>query len=389
MLLWVNWRSYDTISGDLGEESALIRSVVLGSGIALVVAHVALAAWLIGRRLSPAVSIVGLLPPMAYLTYLILNVWSAIPDGASRWILTEERVMIHQLTGLMPAILYFGLVLMANKAREMASAFVGAVCLSGLAMLSVAVIDADASPVLVVALMMLAMLFSLGLLRALIGFYKVISKASPGWLPGMGFLLAGVFPFVGLYVNKEVPFPYDFQTTGVYVLAAVNVLVLSLPRFSNPVARRFLWVCQCVMLPFTLYFFVTFLPFFPFAVPGLMVYGGGLLVLVPVALALFHGGCVWDGFLVERDHGGPLRPMLLGLVAFCSIPCVMFWRAGHDRVVLHQALDYAYSGTPTADARFDGDPASLERTLDSLVDFKPESSSRSSPICTTARSSTV
>ena len=75
---------------------------------------------------------------------------------------------------------------------------------------------------------------------------------------------------------------------------------------SNPAGRRLVWFAQCAGLPFTFYFFVVFLPFLPLSVPGLMIWGGGLLVLVPACVLLLHGFRVVAGFRKLRSEASGL-----------------------------------------------------------------------------------
>jgi hypothetical protein len=373
LLLWVNWQSYSTIAGDLATGDHVPWFGALGGGGVLIAGYLCfMVKFLAGRRqLSPRSAVFALLPMPMFLGYTLVNLASTVPSGASLWILRPDTVVLHQLTGVVPTFLFFGVVLVGHKARDMAVEVF--LCLTTPCLVLFAnghmYRDLEGAFILVV-MMMLGMLCTFGILRLLITGYRGAARASSRGLCIMGVCLGLVLPLIGLMVNESIPFPYDFQTGWIVLLTVVNGVLVSLPSIENELGRRLIWLGQCALLPFTLYFFFVFLPFFPLAVPGMIFWGGGLLVIVPTALALFQAFRVYDGFQLECRSSGRLVPAVLGVFAFCMIPGSLAWRAGQDRAALHEALDFAYSESPTANARFDGDLNDLKRTLTNLVEFK-------------------
>lgn len=96
-----------------------------------------------------------------------------------------------------------------------------------------------------------------------------------------------LLPLAGLLLNRIIPFPSDLQSLWCYLLTGLTANVLLLPDdlgFKGRVLGFFRWVT----LPFTLYFFILFLPFAPLALPAMLFIGAGILLLAPTILLGIH-----------------------------------------------------------------------------------------------------
>lgn len=104
---------------------------------------------------------------------------------------------------------------------------------------------------------------------------------------GWTFIAALLLPLLGLLLNRLVPFPGDFQSPWSYVLTTLTALVLLLPD-SKSIFGKLIAAARWATFPFTLYFFIVFLPFMPLAIPGMLAFGLGILLLAPTALLSIH-----------------------------------------------------------------------------------------------------
>lgn len=216
----------------------------------------------------------------------------------------------------------------------------------------------------------LSSLASASILRLCTSLYVGARISSPIRLGLFTLFVALLAPLGGLWLNFYIPFPENFQLPMIYAATVVNGIVLLLPNFRNPTWRRLIWLTQCLLFPFSVYFFAVFLPFTPLAPIGLVFFGGGLLVYVPTMLFLLHGFRIFDGYRAELHAGNKWGPLILGLAA------VLVWPAGYtlqtrlDRASLHEALDYLQYPNYSANNRYTGNLSTLRSSLTHLRDFK-------------------
>ena len=100
-------------------------------------------------------------------------------------------------------------------------------------------------------------------------------------------LVTLVFPLSGLFLNRRLPFPSDLQSPWCYGLTVLTAASLLMPdgkgRWGQLLAY-FRWAT----FPFTLYFFILFLPFLPLSLPSMLILGAGILIFAPTLLMCFH-----------------------------------------------------------------------------------------------------
>jgi hypothetical protein len=384
VLLLLNLASWWLVSGEVNRAQARLAAWVLTSEWLLLAAVAALS---LRRRSRP-------LPLPAQLGVLALNVlylwfstqWigEAIPPSVTAWVLPVERVIFHQFALVMPAVFHAALVVACRplplpRGKDLAFALGLAIAVplawfAALSLIQHFELWRWGFPVpewFALALVFLsALLCVMALLRA--------CAVAAAWIAGQGarawgllVLLVGIAaPLGGLWLNRSIPFPADFQDPAIYALAILNGLFL-LPRpGARPRARLAPWLGQCLFLPFTLYFFLVFLPFLPLALGAILAAGAGFLVLAPVALFMVHGWALLDGFSRHAAALGRRRALALGLAAAALMPAWLLGNALLDRASLRSALDYAYSPNPRAPARFHGSPAAVRRSLARLAAFK-------------------
>ncbi|MBS0661062.1 MAG: MSEP-CTERM sorting domain-containing protein [Verrucomicrobia bacterium] len=250
------------------------------------------------------------------------------PENLAPWMLSTANVdhrqsMLLLIPCYVAAIGLLRLQMGARTGRWVASAALGA-GLVGSLLASMYLARPDFRP----------LFYLVGLAAGAVGI--VISALPP--LLRRRYLVAGGFPLLGLCVNAAFPFPANFQRVAVYVLLLVNAVVICWPEPTRPDLRRALWLARCAMLPFTAYFFALLLPWLGFWMIGLVVYGGGALVLAPLALANLHFPLIATGW---REHCSAPRSTATALAAvgaMCLLPVSLIGLALAEKSNLDRAL---------------------------------------------------
>lgn len=101
-------------------------------------------------------------------------------------------------------------------------------------------------------------------------------------------VITTVLPFAGLALNADIPFPADFQYGWFYAATAFTAIALMLPDGKSRGTRLAMWFARWAAIPFTLYFFIVFLPFLPLSVLAMFFFGAGILILAPTLLFWRH-----------------------------------------------------------------------------------------------------
>ena len=385
VLLLVNLRAFWIASGECapwqknmaGRISAFELGLILGVGALALLFHAR-------RKFIPwSLNWVLLIAPILYLwlfTWQIGN--TLIPASVSTWILPPEQLLYYQFTLMMPVIFYATVRLacidiqisIAREVGVVALALFGPPLFWLLFTRYARFIHCGDNQVLGVVIAVTFLCSSVivvaGVTRACVGGYLAIRRKGAVALGILSFLVGLAGPIGGLWLNSRIPFPADFQGWPVYALALVNGCLLLLPDFNNPRLRRFVWLAQCALFPFTFYFFFVFLPFLPLFIPAIIIMGAGFLVLTPTALFLVHGQRILDGYGFESREGKRFIPALLAALALAILPAITITQAVIDRTVLRHAMDYIYSPDYRLADRFSGSRSAVQRSLERLRDFK-------------------
>ncbi len=133
------------------------------------------------------------------------------------------------------------------------------------------------------------------------------------------FVVACVGPLAGLWLNRGIPFPVDFQSPVVYLLAFLNGIALMLPVVRSIFWHRAIWLAQCVLFPFSAYFF----PRLPAVAADEPLRHDrrrrGISPARPVVLGITHAYRLADGFREEVRE----RPRVArGVARHCRRACL-------------------------------------------------------------------
>jgi hypothetical protein len=385
ILLACNLRAYHLVAGEMDgiQRDLAAWAGLLNAANILLGAVCCLPPWGRRRLLSPAGLGLWLASQAGYLWWFCVYGFRLMPDSVAFWILSETEVIGQIFILTMPSV-FVGLLLLATWPLPLTPGKdIGLSCLAllGPPVFFYALIQAVATlgigayierlTLLLVLLFIAATaLLFFGLFRLLLwGMRWVAAYAWAEWV-----LLAGlglVAPLGGLWLNRHIPFPYDFQSTAVYALAVLNGLVLLLPLGVGRRLSWLGWVGGCLSFPFTLYFFLVFVPFFPLAIPAVLAAGAGFLILAPAGLFFVHAEQLRRRFRVLCGAGFSARAVAAaGILAFLAVPAAFLEECVEDRVQIRRALEYAYHGDTSKELRFAGDPHSVARCLERLRDRK-------------------
>jgi hypothetical protein len=103
------------------------------------------------------------------------------------------------------------------------------------------------------------------------------------------FITAFVLPLAGLIINQSFSAFGDFSHPLFYIIAAVNGILLLLPKSNNTRLRLAMFYLKSVGYTYILYFFIIFLPITPLGFVGIIFYGLGLLIFAPAMVTLLQG----------------------------------------------------------------------------------------------------
>ncbi|HMO03942.1 MAG TPA: MSEP-CTERM sorting domain-containing protein [Kiritimatiellia bacterium] len=349
-LLGLHLHAFDLVRGELDAEGrgAHVTVFALLGGLILVSSALGGWIWRTGRRVNVPVALLLFGAGFGYLWIFMLLAEDLVPRSVGAWMLSIDELGYNHLSLVAPS-LFYALVLLAGtpvaamgKRDAVFSASVVIAIPLFWAVIAQAIFainwDVDL-PAWLLAFMMFMMtaMMLLAFLRMLLHLHR--------WLGGMAILpvLAGlVFPLAGLALNAAIPFPSDLQDPRVYLFTAINGLALCLPAFT-PAWIVPVWFLRVALFPFTIYFFILFLPFLPLSIPAMIVMGAGFLILAPTLLFVVQAQrIVSEGMAIALARGF-WRTFALLLLGLAIVPAGYLGRAWWHRHALEQAINAVYA----------------------------------------------
>lgn len=381
ILLGVNFAGYRLVEGNMDEAQRQLARTLGAANLALATLPL-LAAWLVhrirGLRATMPWALGTIFVQTAYAWAAVAAMDDVIPRSIPSWIYPSDEYLYNQMTFALLPLFWgilrlaaveprrgfgrsFGLSLAAAVGAPIAI-YLGGTTLAHLHFGSVHVVFIAAAVVLAGIVMFT------GMARAmLLGLRKMGGDRPTGTRVAI-FFFALVLPVCGLLLNRSIPFPTDFQAWEVYALTVANTIVLAIASFTRFTRPRLTAALLCLTLPFSLYFFLVFLPFTPLSLPAVLACGAGFLVLAPVILFILHLHLLNQARQAVRLGAAGLA---LCLGAFAVLPGCFLARCVADRAALHGALDYAFA--PAIESRaesYDGSLTNLRRALASHRAYK-------------------
>jgi hypothetical protein len=318
----------------------------------------------------------------AYLCFAVSIENKIIPATVAAWIYPPTRFLFNQFA--------FAMLPLAHGVLRLACIRLGATTGKTIA-LSVALTIAapillylllltipDAGggsqvPVVIVVtgVVVLSVAMFAGIIRALmLGLHKIEAWRSTGERIAI-VVVAFALPVAGLLLNRSIDFPVDFQAWEVYALVAANTAILLFASFQH--ARRPLLSLGLLgaTFPFSLYFFIVFLPYTPLSILAVIVFGLGFLVLTPTLLFVLHLHLLNQARRHPLLTHRPARVALTVLLCALLLPAFFTVRALADKAALHAALDYVFTpAIAPGDITYPASLTNLRRALASHRSYK-------------------
>lgn len=306
---------------------------------------------------------------IAYLVFFFFRFTEIIPTETPSWILAREMHLLINCSAMMPMITG-GLWRIASVkprfnriADALTTLFITIIAVPMGVFLSITTLSAasrwlsnahiNMAWITVPTLIIFPILFFIGVFRLLMHVRQIGDHFIPRfpWLPMVfTIIIALVLPICGLLLNITIPFPADYQNPLVYVLTVLNGIIL-----LTPLNNRSGYFLRCATFPFTLYFFVVFLPFLPLSLLAIMVIGAGFLMLAPLLLFWHHIR------LLAKDW--KRYPKYIPAIAVLVLPALFTVHIEYDRAKLRNILDYTFAQNVLTDAKIPAAPAQIKRIL--------------------------
>lgn len=348
-LLGLHLHTFDLIRGELNSEQRGSHLMIMGLLAASTLLWSTLSAclWKRQRVVRPVVALLVFAVGFGYLWVIMHLLQDLIPGTVGAWMVSADELAYNHMALVAPA-LFYGLVLLAGTPVNLSGKKDTALSALVLVMIPLFwVIVAESAfairwdvilPVWILVFFMFVMtaLMLLVFLRLLLHLHHWLGEL---WI--MPILASLVFPLAGLALNRAIPFPTDLQDWRIYAFTVVNALVLCWPLGSGPVAL-WAWLARAVMYPFTLYFFLLFLPFLPLSIPALLVAGSGFLILAPTLLFVVHSRRLVAGAGVLSGVFGWRRLWLFFIIAFSILPSGYIGRAWLHKQALDQVVNAVF-----------------------------------------------
>ncbi len=384
ILLLLNLRSWSLIRGEANERELSIAILFLCFEIAIIFA-ISFTYWAYNQRkieIDWKIALCALTGHVLYMWLFIINVERIIPDTIQPWILSEENVGRWNVTLFMPGV-FLSLYALSRNFFSRFSASRGAlitvIAIVGMPVtwyLLVSLMQpAWQGQYVIIASIIVATLVVIVFLGAVIRLFdNIIHKPSFVNLAERHYIIAIVLglaaPLGGLALNHKIPFPVDFQSTGVYALTMVNGLVLLI----KPGGERFMPVklfLRCATFPFIFYFFLVFLPFLPLSLIAIFAIGTGFLMLTPLALGLFQARITFSEFSQAENKLGKTKAIVLSVAGLMILPLYFLIQAVLDKNALDSSLNYFYSHDTSSPALTE---SQINRSANTLVQLRDRKS---------------
>lgn len=349
ILLALHYHTYTLVTGELdadGRGAHYTIFAVLGS-CAILWIILGLVLIKMKRRIGALIALLVFAAGFGYLWMVMQLIPELIPASVGNWMISGDELVYNHMILVAPS-LFYGLILLAgipfalssvkdtviSTATVVAIPLFWAIIAQGFFAMNWEVNFPQWVFIFVIFIMTAVML--LAFLRVMLHLHKLIGKQV--WVP---FAAALIFPIAGLLLNRAIPFPTDLQDWRVYAFTVLNAIALTLP-FIKGRAGTFVWFSRVSTYPFTLYFFILFLPFLPLSIPAMVAAGSGFLILAPTLLFVVHTRRLLSETQSLIHRMGKLRTVALLLLGLSLLPVGYLIRAELHKCALTNAINAVY-----------------------------------------------
>ena len=356
ILLYLNIRAWTLISEEADNQA--VNSAVMLISVEITILLASFAAFLLYRHrafvIGPFLLLIALVAHAGYMFLFLGTINDVIPNTIQPWILSEGNVGRWNITLFMPGAfiaLYALTKVFFSRQDNIKSRLI--------------------TYGLIIAIPLLWYLFASLMQPTFLGQYNIVIWIIVGTVLVILFLgaiintvdnliqkdftnnliekhyvavliLGIAAPLAGLYLNRTIPFPVDFQSTGVYLLTILNGVILLL----KPGDTRYLsikYFLRCASFPFIIYFFLVFLPFLPLSLFAIIIMGAGFLMLAPLVLGLFQFRVTFHEYMIVKNKSGKKTALAITLSGLVVLPTCFIVDAAIDKQSLNNTISYFYS----------------------------------------------
>lgn len=339
------------------------------------------------KLVKPWISLVVFAVYLPLLYVLYTDFFYLFPRNVPNWMLDMDELTLQPNTFITPAYLYAMLVVVQwvtpRENAELRSwkqfGYALSIPLAWYVFANVVLPRSPSTPIakhfFAIAFLLSTVVFLFFVWRGIVIWLRRYNEWNAAGRTTIPLLIVLIFPLLGLSLYNGV-FSVGKVPEGIfgsldhwlfYLLALVNGVLLLLPTPGNTKLKLGLFSARLVLLPFSLYFFVVFLPYLPLSVIAIVIVGLGFLMLTPLMVTAFHFKAIWD---VLKELKGQVSTAMLGVVGVCSflvIPFIIAFSLQQERATLHRALAYVFEHNSTRKEFVDISEPRLRRSLEMLA----------------------
>ncbi|OGV68174.1 MAG: MSEP-CTERM sorting domain-containing protein [Lentisphaerae bacterium RIFOXYC12_FULL_60_16] len=371
-------RAWMLVAGELNETGKLAYDTVFACTAALIAVTVLVAVALrrSGKPVDWKVSLFLFLVQVGFMWRVVTLTGDLVPDTVADWMLSPQQLLFLVFATSAPALFFYLLHLSGVRLRLGAGSDVGlslAVLigvpgswyLAGVVLSRLHWLFLPNQVIIMVVFFLTTAIMFCAFLRLLLYVHGRLGRSIL-----MAILGSLVFPLGGLLLNASIPFPCDLQDWTVYAMTVLNAVAVLIPTGTvHPGRRLAIWCSRAVTFPFTLYFFLLFLPFLPLSIPAMLAAGGGFLILTPTFLFVVHVRLLLDegAHLVESMGWG--RVVGLFVAMLLVMPGLYTARALYHKAALMQAVHQVFQ-PDYSEAEMKIDQPAVRQALTRLQNMK-------------------
>lgn len=367
------YKIFNIIKSELSSECIrtwMVLSIFLVSACILFTIY-SIILWRKNRDMHPISGLIILAVYSVFLCIYVVKYSLIIPFNVPSWMILDIRPGGTMLTLLMPVLIHSMLILVHWTTKKYGSQNLMKETLFVIGVPAVWYIlinlDQHIGDNMRILFLISAIAFVFFFVRAI---YLMIMKKSGTWHRYLAPLIF-IGSFGGLMLNRSLGNLFgDFSHWSFYVLNAITCSLMMIPAFEDRKQRLTLFIFKSITFIFTLYFFVVFLPFLPLSLIGMILFGLGVLILVPLALMLVHTRSLWEDFSHLKSFYKTRHLICIFLVGIIILPSIFILTIHGDRLELNDALRFTYQRSYEDKDTVDIDLTSVRRALTNIKYIK-------------------
>ena len=341
---------------------------------------------IIRKRLNGILFYVMLLCSQIIILWILCKILNqSIPSSVDNFIFPSSRYAGYLFTFMMPGIFY-GITGIANAItlknwRTDIILTVGGVFGTPLILYLISIMfriipgmsnlmTSIPTTLIISSFLLLTVMFFIFLMRMFAKTFSNIDKREPYAKFLLVFMISIVLPIGGLLLNITIPFPVDLQDWRVYAMTILNGIILCIPVTGIKKIDLLLFAGKGILYPFSIYFFLIFLPYLPLSLIAIIMIGVGFLMLSPTALFFIHTKKIVVEFISLSKSVNKLTLSILLFCCIMTIPVFITVNALLDRRVIYKAVNYVYNSDYTEEVHIGKELPRIQRSLQALYNFK-------------------